>query len=275
MKLLDSSFENMNEIVFENRNKLYGAYAIRQSYSDRVLTSILFALSAITLLITIPYIIRQYSEPEMIKKFQPDPKWVSIEYTIEKPKVNEELQKEAKKEMPQKPAADKPLTSNLSVTDKKITENTNTTNTDNSTKTTDKAVDDKSGNTGTANGNTTTPPFDSAGYYRDLSPISGTEADSPPMFPGEKDALNKYLGAHIKYPAKARENNITGTVYLSFVIDRDGAVTDIKVLKGVEGDCTEAALKAIESMPNWIPGKYKGHPVKVRMNIPINFKLRN
>lgn len=95
-----------------------------------------------------------------------------------------------------------------------------------------------------------------------------------PSFPGGEAQLVRYLGDNIKYPAIARENGITGTVYVTFVIGPDGQVKDIKVLRGIGGGCDEEAVRVVKSMPKWKAGKQRGKPVSVQYNLPIRFTLK-
>lgn len=95
-----------------------------------------------------------------------------------------------------------------------------------------------------------------------------------PGFPGGEAKLVKYLGDNIKYPAVARENGITGTVFVTFVIGPDGQVKDVKVLRGIGGGCDEEAKRVVMSMPKWKPGKQRGKPVSVQYNLPIRFTLK-
>lgn len=97
----------------------------------------------------------------------------------------------------------------------------------------------------------------------------------PPTYPGGEVALFKYLGNNIKYPAIARESGIEGTVYVEFIIDKDGSVTNVVAKRKVDGGCTEEALRVINAMPNWIPGIQEGKPVKVKYTLPIKFKLQD
>lgn len=108
------------------------------------------------------------------------------------------------------------------------------------------------------------------------------ESDEPfivvenmPVF-GSGDAdLLAYLSQNIKYPILARETGITGTVYISFVVERDGSLSDIRILREVGGGCTTEALRVIQNMPRWTPGNQRGIPVRVRMNLPVKFMLLN
>ena len=83
----------------------------------------------------------------------------------------------------------------------------------------------------------------------------------------------EYVAANLKYPMAARKSMTQGKVYVQFVIGKDGSISDVQVLKGIGFGCDEEAIKVLESAPNWNPGKQRGQPVKVRMSLPITFKL--
>jgi periplasmic protein TonB len=94
-----------------------------------------------------------------------------------------------------------------------------------------------------------------------------------PQFPGGQTELLKYFANNIKYPSIAKENNITGKVVLQFVINPDGSTSDVRVVRGIGGGCDEEAVRVANSMPNWIPGQQNGQKVKVKYTIPVSFKL--
>ncbi len=96
-----------------------------------------------------------------------------------------------------------------------------------------------------------------------------------PSFPGGESALLEYLGNNIKYPAIARESGIEGTVYVEFTIGKYGSVTNVVATRKVDGGCTEEAIRVINAMPNWIPGRHEGKPVNVKYTIPIKFKFQD
>ena len=95
-----------------------------------------------------------------------------------------------------------------------------------------------------------------------------------PEFPGGMEALIKYLSENIKYPEQAKKDTIQGKVYISFVVEKDGSVADAKVLRGIGGGCDEEALRVVNAMPKWTPGKQRNTPVRVQFNLPIAFKLQ-
>jgi len=100
-----------------------------------------------------------------------------------------------------------------------------------------------------------------------------TIVEEMPTFPGGEEAGVKFLTDNIHYPEQASENGIQGIVYVSFIIDSKGNVTDVKVLRGIGGGCDEEAIRVIKIMPKWNPGKQNGKPVRVLYNMPIIFTL--
>ena len=100
-----------------------------------------------------------------------------------------------------------------------------------------------------------------------------TVVENPPSYPGGDEARIKYLISSIKYPEEARKKGTQGTVYITFVVEPDGAVTNVKVLRGIGSGCDEEAYRVISEMPKWNPGKQKGKSVRVQYNMPIKFVL--
>jgi protein TonB len=101
-----------------------------------------------------------------------------------------------------------------------------------------------------------------------------TIVEEMPSFPGGEAELFKYLGKNIQYPQMARDASIQGVVYVTFVVDKDGKIKDVKVLRGIGGGCDEEAVRVVKNMPTWKPGKQRGKPVSVQYNLPIRFTLR-
>ncbi len=101
-----------------------------------------------------------------------------------------------------------------------------------------------------------------------------TIVEEMPSFPGGEAELFKYLGKNVKYPTMAQESGISGVVYVTFVVAKDGKISDVRVLRGIGGGCDEEAIRVVKSMPSWKPGKQRGKPVSVQYNLPIRFTLR-
>jgi protein TonB len=94
-----------------------------------------------------------------------------------------------------------------------------------------------------------------------------------PSFPGGDAAMFKYLGDNIKYPVIAQENGVQGRVICQFVVNRDGSIVDIVVVRPVDPSLDREAVRVIQSMPKWSPGQQRGKPVRVKFTLPVNFRL--
>jgi protein TonB len=119
----------------------------------------------------------------------------------------------------------------------------------------------------------------------DLTPVQTEEedeSDAPvffiveemPEFPGGQEALTRYLGTSVKYPPIAQENGIQGRVFVTFVVSAKGVVEQVKIARGVDPNLDKEALRVVQNMPTWKPGKQRGKPVKVSYTVPINFVLQ-
>ncbi len=102
-----------------------------------------------------------------------------------------------------------------------------------------------------------------------------TIVEDQPEFPGGLQAFYKFVGDNMKYPSQARRMGIEGRVYVQFVVDKDGNVTEVEAVKGIGAGCDEEAARVLRGSPKFKPGKQRGRPVKVRMVLPIIFKLSN
>lgn len=95
-----------------------------------------------------------------------------------------------------------------------------------------------------------------------------------PSFPGGDAALFKFLGENVKYPVIAQENGVQGRVICQFVVNRDGSIVDIEVVRSVDRSLDAEAVRVIQSMPKWTPGKQRGKTVRVKYTLPVNFRLQ-
>ena len=98
--------------------------------------------------------------------------------------------------------------------------------------------------------------------------------ENKPEYPGGDAALMKYISENIKYPVIAQENGIQGRVICQFVVNKDGSIVDITVVRGVDPSLDKEAIRVIKSMPTWKPGKQRGKPVRVKYTLPIVFRLQ-
>lgn len=101
-----------------------------------------------------------------------------------------------------------------------------------------------------------------------------TVVEQMPMFPGGDGALMGYLSSHINYPTVAAENGVQGRVVVGFVVERDGSITDVQILRGVDPSLDREAMRVVKSMPRWTPGKQNGSAVRVKYQVPVAFRLQ-
>ena len=97
--------------------------------------------------------------------------------------------------------------------------------------------------------------------------------EQQPEYPGGMEALRQFLGKNLSYPRSAASADVSGRVFVSFVVNTDGSLTDVQVLKGIGFGCDEEALRVVQKMPRWRPGKQSGRAVRVKYNLPISFSL--
>ncbi len=101
-----------------------------------------------------------------------------------------------------------------------------------------------------------------------------TVVEQVPMFPGGDGALMGYLRDNIHYPTVAAENGVQGRVVVGFVVERDGSITDVNILRGVDPSLDREAMRVVKSMPKWTPGKQNGSAVRVKYQVPVSFRLQ-
>ena len=101
-----------------------------------------------------------------------------------------------------------------------------------------------------------------------------TVVEQMPMYPGGDAALMGYLRDNIKYPTVAAENGVQGRVVVGFVVERDGSITDVNILRGVDPSLDREAMRVVKNMPKWTPGKQNGSAVRVKYQVPVSFRLQ-
>ena len=100
------------------------------------------------------------------------------------------------------------------------------------------------------------------------------KAEVMPEYPGGDQAMMDFVAKNVQYPQEARDKEISGRVLVSFIVEKDGSIADVKVVKGIGGGCDEEAVRVVKAMPKWKPGKDKGKPVQVSYMMPFTFKLQ-
>lgn len=112
------------------------------------------------------------------------------------------------------------------------------------------------------------------GVFEEEDNVIFQVVETMPSFPGGDAALFKFLNDNIKYPVIAQENGIQGRVICQFVVNRDGSIVDVEVVRSVDPSLDKEAIRVIKAMPNWAPGKQRGKAVRVKYTLPVNFRLQ-
>jgi periplasmic protein TonB len=259
-------------IIFEGKNKDYGAYVLRKLSVRRHIRSLIIVITLFILVLLLP---------QLIKSVIPEKKDAMVEVThlsdltveLPKEKPNEiiievpatPIIKNAIKFTPPVIKPDEQVADDEQV---KTQETLNSTNIKIS-------VANITGNTDDS-GNE-----DEANTLDDNKALTGETKDSTfvvveqmPEFPGGEIALRNWINSHIKYPFLAEQNNVEGKVYVQFVVDKDGNVCCAKIVRSCDPSLEQEALRVVSSLPRWNPGRQRGDPVKVAYTVPINFILK-
>ncbi|WP_288762718.1 energy transducer TonB [uncultured Prevotella sp.] len=276
MAKIDLISNEWADIVFQGRNKVYGAYQLRRGTSKRNIVSMIFvaAVAAVAYLGLAAYNSYQEAqkakfEAEMEASLLEAKKEAKVEKKTETPKV-EQVQKVEK------------VKSSIAFTPPVIKK-------DSEVKPEEEMVtQDKLNETKTAIGAFDVKGNDEAGgtVLKAVEEIAAPEppkheeeqnkifevVEQQPQFPG--GSVNGWLADHIKYPVVAAENGISGRVVVQFVVERDGSVSQVRVVRGVDPSLDKEAQRVISSMPKWIPGKQNGQAVRSRFTVPVTFRLQ-
>lgn len=278
MAKIDLISNEWADIVFQGRNKVYGAYQLRRSTGKRNIWAMVFvaAVAAVTYLGLAAYNSYQAAqkakfEAEMKASLIETKKEAKVEKKTETPKV-EQVQKVEK--VKSSIAFTPPVIKKDS--EVKPEEEMKTQDELKETKTAIGAFDvkgnDESGGTvlkAVEEIATPEPPKQEAEQNKVFDVV-----EQQPQFPGGMGALNQWLGSNIKYPAMAAENGIEGRVIVQFVVERDGSVSGVHVVRGVDSSLDKEATRVVAQMPKWIPGKQNGSAVRVKYTVPVTFRLQ-
>jgi len=256
------------DLLFKERNQEYGAYELRNDSARRHRWGIIGALIFTALIVVVPILYKQILS-------------ITKERNVEVTTLSD-IQIEKQLEKPKDIVIDKPippLKSSIKFTppvikpdeevqeDEEIKTQEELTKTDMNISVADvKGTDEVNGqdigdlNNAIVEEDTITPPYN--------------VVEQMPEFPGGESALQRFLMANVKYPSIAAENGVQGKVYVNFVVDRVGAISNVKVVRGVDPAVDKEAVRVVKSMPKWIPGRQNGEAVRVSFTVPINFVLQ-
>ncbi len=275
MKIESSNYRDMLDIIFEHKNKNYGAYQIRREYPKNLIRASAYFLGGLSMFFAVPYLMASFSG-----SFIPEKNETSVEIFLDK-KIEIEKIKPVKIEKII-PTELLKRASVLKFVPPVLVENTSQA-IENPPKI-NEILDSKC-----LVGKIDQPvdPNLLIDLYSDFGKVKVedhqskieepeeifTVVDKAASFPGGYAEMLKYLNAHIKYPSLAKESNIQGRVVLTFLVGKSGKIEDVKIIKDPGGGCGKEAVRVVQSMPNWNPGEQGGHAVKVRFTLPVMFHL--
>ena len=262
-------------VVFNNRNKSYGAYELR-SQSSMILVKALFGASTLFVaLFAVPIIYQHYKPKEEVL--------ITRVIEIANPQVIHELKKEEPKEVaPAKAEPIKEKVKTVKFTDQiKVVEDSKVILPPPTTSELKDAVIGGITQDGiSGQGNATSSTTNNVGGNGNgidgtadntVHNVAGVEVY--PEFPGGMAAWAKFIQKNLKYPYMAQDANVQGKVYLSFVVEKDGSITDVNVLRGIGSGCDEEAMRVIKKSPKWKAGMQNNEKVRVRYTMPINYTI--
>ena len=270
MSKIDLFNKEWIDVVFDKKNKSYGAYQLRQENSWNTTKSLLMASSVFIFIFFMPKIF------SLIKGMVPEPPQEKITEVIMQPPppINPEVQTPPPVEPPPPKQDQVKFPPPIVKPDNQVADEKPPT-----------VEDLKKASPGqkTIEGDPTAEPVQIAAagegpkqavVVEDNTVYSFVSMENPPMYPGGIEKFYKFLGDNIKYPAMAAENNIQGNVFVSFTVEKDGALTDIKIDRKLGYGTDEEAVRVLKISKRWNPGMQNGKPVRVKYNIPIKFSLQ-
>ncbi|BCI63435.1 MULTISPECIES: energy transducer TonB [Bacteroidales] len=275
MAKIDLTSREWCDLVFEGRNKAYGAFELRQSSPKRHNIAMIIIIVVAVIAFSVPALIR-FVTPEKVEEAMTEVTTLSKLPEAEV-KKNEDL-KPLAPETPPPP----PLKSSIKFTAPVIKKDEEVSEEDEIKSQDELAKNDKVAiSIADVKGNDEINGADIADFKEVVRPEAPKEekevpyqaVEQMPQFPGGDAELMKYIQDHLKYPVIAAENGIQGRVIVRFVVSKTGEIQDVTVLRGVDSSLDKEAVRVIKSMPKWIPGKQNGNNVAVYFTVPVMFKL--
>lgn len=259
---------DLNEIIFEKRNKEYGAYTLRSVYNKYVSISTTGAAILFALIVSYPLITAFLFPKEIVKNNIPKNRVIELGTLPIQPIKKAELLV-PKTNQPKTPLV-KFIVPVIGPDELVISQTIPT-------------QDELQGkNPGSENVEGNMNGIDIIDVVEPQIPVNDvpvteqifTWAEEMPNFPGGNGELLGFFARNINYPEIAIRAEVEGKVILSFVVDKNGGIEDVNVIKGIGAGCDEEAMRVIKSMPRWNPGKQNGKPILTRINVPVVFKLK-
>lgn len=281
MAQIDLTRNGWCDLIFEGRNKEYGAYKLRTQTGKRNFKAIITIAILAALCIILFYIKAGYDAYQAAHAKNENVTEISA---INQPK-KKEAKVERKVQVEEKKEVVKEVKSSIKFTapvikkdaDVKPEEEMKTQDQIMQTNTAIGALDVK-GNSDQGEILKVTQRVETEPVKAEPKPEVENKVfdvvEQMPSFPGGSSALMQYLSSNIKYPVVAQENGVQGRVVVSFVVERDGSITDVQVARSVDPSLDREAQRVVRSMPRWIPGKQNGQAVRVKYNVPVAFRLQ-
>ena len=275
MAKLDLVSNEWTDLVFEGRNQAYGAYKLRKGSTKRNIWSIIIVALASVLL----FLGLQLQKMAQANKTVENTQAVEIAKLQEKKKEAKVEKKEIIKTEPEKVVEQ--VKSSVKFTAPVIKKDEEVKEEDeiklDEVEKSDKAVgafnvqgnDEVGGEVLKAKEEIKAPEPPKVEEEKVFDVV-----EQMPSFPGGNTALMKFLNENIHYPVVAQENGVQGRVVVSFVVERDGHITDVQIARSVDPSLDKEAQRVVKSMPKWIPGKQNGSAVRVKFNVPVSFRLQ-
>jgi len=264
---------DMLDIIFANKNKAYGAYYLRRSYPKFLMRAFFIGISLIILFFALPYIL------SAVKGLIPKDKPVDVVAELGPP-PDIDPNNPPPPPPPPPPTPPPPTRSTVKFVppvikkDEEVQEEEQKAVEELIEKKEDIGTEDKEGNDDAAPTIDENPSeLEIVEAPKEEKTFEMFDIQKPPSFPGGEAELFKFLQKNIEYPALAKENNIQGVVPITFVIGKDGTVSEVSILREIGGGCGKEAVRVVKAMPKWVPGEANGNPVKVRYTLPVRFKL--
>ncbi|BCS85787.1 cell envelope biogenesis protein TonB [Prevotella herbatica] len=267
MRKIDMTSKEWCDIIFEGKNKEYGAYKLRIDSARRntIVTIVMVAIVALPFLFILLTILFTPKEKynmdldQVLSEMKP----AENKYKLSAPKLLNVAHKKISKKDGKRTA----FTAPVIMLDKDVTSSGLATNGDASKGTESNSVNIPADTTGFANKTTT-----HNGVNANTDKILFRVIEELPEFPGGATEYMKWLTRNLRYPKSAEEKKIDGKVVVSFIINKNGTISDIKIIKSLDPDCDNEVLRVMKKMPKWKPGTEKGHPVRTEYVIPVVFK---
>lgn len=268
MKTNINSENLFDDIIFENRNKNYGAYQLRRTYNDHMAKAM-----CLTIILIITFIVSSnILAKAKLKLIKPDVVILKVDslITINLPTISEikiNYNNQNKKFKTIEYVIPKIVKDNLDIKEIKVPTVDEIRLVSIGTATSDgDTMTNVTGNGNEVAQNTGTIIVTTESNYVDFAEVM-------PSFPGGAEKLYKYLQKNINYPNIARENRIEGTVIVGFIVSQFGEILNVEAMRKIGGGCDEEAVRVISQMPKWNPGQHRNKTVAVKYSLPLKFKL--